>query len=58
MRQLITGARKFDLAQAGCGPDRDDLVALTRDAAERSGISFITELDAEKADAIVADALK
>ncbi len=41
LRQLMTGSRKFALEYVS----RDDIVALTRDAADRSGIQFITEAD-------------
>ncbi|ROL60978.1 FMN-binding glutamate synthase family protein [Bacteroidetes/Chlorobi group bacterium ChocPot_Mid] len=44
LRQLMTGARKFKLEYIS----RNDIAALTRDAAERSGIQFITEYEKEK----------
>ena len=45
LRQLMCGARKFALSYI----ERDDICALTREAAEVSGISFVTELDREAA---------
>ena len=41
LRQLMCGARKFDLSFIG----RDDIAALTRDAAEISGIKYIQDVD-------------
>ena len=41
LRQLMCGARKFSLEHI----QRDDLAALTRDAAEVSGIQFVTDVD-------------
>jgi hypothetical protein len=45
MRQLMCGARKFALKYI----TRDDIAALTREAADVSGISFVTEVDKEEA---------
>ena len=45
MRQLMCGARKFALEYI----TRDDIAALTREAADVSGITFVTEVDKEKA---------
>ncbi len=44
LRQLLTGARKFDLSYM----TRNDLAALTHDAAGRSGIPFIMDYGKEK----------
>jgi glutamate synthase domain-containing protein 2 len=41
LRQLMCGARKFDLSHV----TRDDIAALTRDAAEVSGIQYIQDAD-------------
>lgn len=41
LRQLMTGARKFALTFI----DRNDIVALTRQAAEISGITYVMEAD-------------
>jgi len=49
LRQLMAGERKFALNYL-C---RDDLVALTREAADVSGISYIMEADAEEVDRIL-----
>jgi glutamate synthase domain-containing protein 2 len=49
LRQLMCGARKFTLEHI----TRDDLAALTRDAAEISGIQFVTEIDKEEAEQIL-----
>lgn len=45
MRQLMCGARKFALEYI----TRDDIAALTREAADVSGIAFVTEVDKEEA---------
>src|SRR5450756_1072736 len=45
MRQLMCGARKFALGYI----TRDDIAALTREAADVSGITFVTEVDKEEA---------
>ena len=57
LRQLMAGARKFKLDDPGTRPDRGDLVTLTREAGEISGIPFVSEHDAETADAIIDGAL-
>jgi hypothetical protein len=57
LRQLMAGARKFVLDDKGARPDRNDLAALTREAAEISGIPYVTEHDREKADDILKKAL-
>ncbi len=45
LSQLMCGARKFALEYIS----RSDLAALTRDAAQVSGIPYVTELDREEA---------
>ncbi len=45
LRQLMCGARKFALSYI----TRDDIAALTREAASVSGIPYVTELDKEAA---------
>lgn len=56
LRQLMAGARKFNLAEDGARPDRDDIIALTKDAAEISGIDYIMDLDKHKADELISKA--
>ncbi len=50
LRQLMCGARKFAL----CHISRDDLAALTREAAEITGIRYIMEVDAEEVENILS----
>jgi len=50
LRQLMAGSRKFALKYM----TRGDLVALTRDAAEISGIPYVMEADREEAERILA----
>ncbi|MBI4295189.1 MAG: FMN-binding glutamate synthase family protein [Chloroflexi bacterium] len=50
LQQLMAGARKFSLKHIG----RDDLAALTREAAEVSGIPYIMELDQKVVDSILS----
>jgi len=50
LRQLMAGARKFALNFI----DRNDLVALTREASDISGIPYIMESDMEEAEKILA----
>ena len=45
LSQFMCGARKFALEYI----TRDDMVALTREAADVSGIKFVTELDEDEA---------
>ena len=45
LQQLMAGARKFALKHI----TRDDLFALTREAADVSGISYVMEADKEEA---------
>jgi glutamate synthase domain-containing protein 2 len=49
MQQLMAGARKFALEYIS----RDDLVALTREAAEISGIPYVMDSDREEIDRIL-----
>jgi hypothetical protein len=49
LQQLMAGARKFALQYV----DRSDLVSLTREAAEVTGIPYIMESDMEEADRIL-----
>ncbi|MGQ9689553.1 MAG: glutamate synthase-related protein [Desulfobaccales bacterium] len=49
LQQLMAGARKFALRYI----DRDDLVALTREAAEVSGIPYVMDSDREAIDKIL-----
>lgn len=49
LQQLMAGARKFALQYI----DRDDLVALSREAAEVSGIPYVMEADREQIDRIL-----
>jgi glutamate synthase domain-containing protein 2 len=50
LRQFMCGARKFALQYI----TRDDLVALTREAAEITGIRYIMEADAEEVEQILS----
>ena len=49
LRQLMAGARKFALRYV----DRDDLMALTQEAAEVSGIPYVMEADKEEVERIL-----
>ena len=49
LRQLMAGCRKFSLEHLS----RDDLAALTPEAAEISGIEYVMDLDKEKVDEIL-----
>jgi hypothetical protein len=49
LQQLMAGARKFALPYI----DRDDLVALTREAAEVSGIPYVMDSDREAVEKIL-----
>jgi glutamate synthase domain-containing protein 2 len=49
LRQLMAGNRKFALKYIS----RDDIAALTQDAANISGIPYITEVDKEEVDKIL-----
>jgi glutamate synthase domain-containing protein 2 len=50
LRQLMAGARKFALRYV----DRNDIAALTREAAAISGIPYVTDVDQEEAEKILA----
>lgn len=49
LKQLMAGARKFSLEYI----TRDDIAALTKEAAEISGITYLTELDKEEVEKIL-----
>ncbi|HMB30842.1 MAG TPA: FMN-binding glutamate synthase family protein [Desulfohalobiaceae bacterium] len=49
LQQLMAGARKFALQHI----DRKDLMALTREAADISGIDYVTEADQKEVDEIL-----
>jgi len=49
LRQLMAGSRKFSLAHIS----RDDIAALTRDAADVSGIPHVMELDQPEVERIL-----
>ncbi|GAW91646.1 FMN-binding glutamate synthase family protein [Calderihabitans maritimus] len=49
LRQFMCGARKFNLASI----TRDDIAALTREAAEISGIRYIMDVDKEEVEEIL-----
>ncbi|MCL6634783.1 MAG: FMN-binding glutamate synthase family protein [Peptococcaceae bacterium] len=49
LRQLMCGARKFALQYIS----RDDIAALTREAAEITGIRYIMDVDAEEVEEIL-----
>jgi glutamate synthase domain-containing protein 2 len=49
LRQLMCGSRKFALEYI----TRDDLAALTREAADISGITYVTEVDKEEVETIL-----
>ncbi|MCF6158548.1 MAG: FMN-binding glutamate synthase family protein [wastewater metagenome] len=50
LRQLMCGARKFALPYL----TRDDVVCLTREAAEVTGLKYIMDADAEEAEKILS----
>jgi glutamate synthase domain-containing protein 2 len=54
LRQLMCGSRKFALEHIS----RDDLAALTRDAAEISGIRYVTDVDKELVDQMLNGELR
>jgi hypothetical protein len=49
LRQFMCGARKFGLEHI----TREDICALTRDAAEVSGIRYLMDIDKEEVDTIL-----
>lgn len=51
LKQLMAGARKFAVKYI----DRGDLVALTKEAAEVTGIPYVMEADMEEAEKILLD---
>ncbi|UCE07449.1 MAG: FMN-binding glutamate synthase family protein [bacterium] len=51
LRQLMCGNRKFSLAHI----ERDDIAALTHEAADISGITYIMEVDKEEVGKILAN---
>jgi glutamate synthase domain-containing protein 2 len=50
LRQMMAGARKFSLEHIS----RDDIAALTEEAAKISGIRYVTEVDEEEVNKILA----
>jgi len=50
LRQLMAGARKFSLEHI----TRDDIAALTKEAAEVSGIQYIMDVDKKEVDQILS----
>jgi glutamate synthase domain-containing protein 2 len=50
LKQLMAGNRKFDLSYI----TRNDIAALTQDAANISGIPYVTEVDKEEVDKILS----
>jgi glutamate synthase domain-containing protein 2 len=54
LRQLMCGARKFAVKHIS----RDDIAALTPEAARISGIHLVTDVDRDEADQILGDALR
>ncbi|MBS3793061.1 MAG: glutamate synthase-related protein [Candidatus Bipolaricaulota bacterium] len=54
LQQFMAGARKFSLEHLA----RDDLVALTREAAEATGIDYVMESDEEQAMEIIKGNIK
>ena len=57
LSQFMAGARKFKLDDGHARPDRDDIAALTREAAEVSSIPIISDHDKETGDEIINGAL-
>lgn len=51
LQQLMAGARKFAIKHL----DRNDLVSLTKEAAEVTGIPYVMESDLEEAERILLD---
>ncbi|MBN1983278.1 MAG: FMN-binding glutamate synthase family protein [Chitinivibrionales bacterium] len=49
LRQLMAGSRKFALSHV----NRNDIAALTEDAAKRSGIQFLMDVDKKEVDEIL-----
>jgi len=57
LRQLMAGSRKFKLSDVTSRPDRNDIAALTPQAARVSGITYISEHDRDLADQILSDVM-
>jgi len=51
LQQFMSGSRKFDLASIG----RDDICALTKEAAEVSGIQYVMDVQREEAMRIISE---
>ncbi|MCJ7611926.1 MAG: FMN-binding glutamate synthase family protein, partial [Candidatus Aminicenantes bacterium] len=49
LRQMMAGERKFTLEYI----TRDDIAALTKDAAELSGINYILDVDKKEVEKIL-----
>jgi hypothetical protein len=49
LRQLMAGSRKFSIEFLS----RDDLAALTRDAAEVTGLPYVMDVDSQRVDEIL-----
>jgi len=58
LKQLMAGARKFNLSDNDARPDRNDLAALTEEAAKRSGIQFVMDADKGEARRILEKSLE
>ena len=58
LKQLLAGARKFNIAKPESSCDRNDLIALTQEAAALTGIAYIMEHDKAEAESILAAAAK
>jgi glutamate synthase domain-containing protein 2 len=54
LRQLMAGSRKFSTSHIS----RDDLAALTPEAASVTGLRYCMEVDREEVDEILADSMK
>ena len=54
LKQLMAGARKFNLADPACAPSRRDLAALTKQAAEITAVPYIMDHDRREAEEILA----
>jgi len=49
LQQLMAGGRKFAIRHI----DREDICALTREAAEISGVAYVMDADRENVDKIL-----
>jgi glutamate synthase domain-containing protein 2 len=54
LKQLMAGARKFDVFRDNTRPNRNDIVALTKEASSITGIPYIMDHDKEKVDEILS----